>query len=61
MLRLCLQNNLWLVREDSFFDRLEEGVEQIEAAPKAQVGAVVMNFSNIISHEKCGPILNEVE
>jgi hypothetical protein len=45
----------------TFFDRLEEGVEQIEAAPKAQVGAVVMNFRNVISHEKCWPILNEAE
>lgn len=45
----------------TFFDRLEEGVEQIEAAPKAQVGTVVMNFRNIISHEKCWPILNEAE
>jgi hypothetical protein len=45
----------------TFFDRLEEGVEQIEAAPKAQVGAVVMNFRNVIIHEKCWPILNEAE
>ena len=45
----------------TFFDRLEEGVEQIEAAPKAQVGAVVMNFRNVISQEKCWPILNEAE
>ncbi len=45
----------------TFFDRLEEGIEQIEAAPKGQMGAVVMNFRNIISHEKCWPITNEAE
>jgi hypothetical protein len=45
----------------TFFDRLEEGVQQIEVAPKAQVGVVVMNFRNIISHEKCWPIINEAE
>jgi hypothetical protein len=45
----------------TFFDRLEEGVEQIEASPKAQIGAVVMNFRNIISHEECWPIENEAE
>lgn len=43
----------------TFFDNLEKGVEQIEAAPKAQVGIVVVNFRNIISHEKCWPIQNE--
>lgn len=45
----------------TFFDRLKEGIGQIEAAPKAKVGTVVMNFRNIISHEKCWPILNEAE
>jgi hypothetical protein len=45
----------------TFFDNLKKGVEQIEAAPKAQVGIVVMNFRNIISHEKCWPIQNEAE
>lgn len=43
----------------TFYDNLKKGVEQIEAAPKAQVGIVVMNFRNIISHEKCWPIQNE--
>lgn len=45
----------------TFYDNLKKGVEQIEAAPKAQVGAVVMNFRNIINHDKCWPILNEAE
>ena len=45
----------------TFFDSLKKGVEQIEAAPKAQIGIVVMNFRNTISHEDCWPILNEVE
>jgi hypothetical protein len=45
----------------TFYDNLKKGVEQIEAAPKAQIGTVVMNFRNIISHDKCWPILNEAE
>ncbi|NJN70820.1 MAG: hypothetical protein HC801_11450, partial [Nitrospira sp.] len=45
----------------TFYDNLKKGVEQIEAAPKAQVGTVVMNFRNIISHDKCWPIDNEAE
>ena len=45
----------------TFYDNLKKGVEQIEVAPKAQVGIVVMNFRNIINHEKCWPILNEAE
>ena len=45
----------------TFYDNLKKGVEQIEAAPKAQVGIVVMNFRNIISHEECWPILNKAE
>lgn len=45
----------------TFYDNLKKGVEQIEAAPKAQVGIVVMNLRNTISHEACWPILNEAE
>lgn len=45
----------------TFYDNLKKGVEQIEAAPKEQVGTVVMNFRNIINHDKCWPILNEAE
>lgn len=45
----------------TFYDNLKKGVDQIEAAPDAQVGAVVMNFRNIINHDKCWPILNEAE
>lgn len=45
----------------TFYDNIEQGVEQIEAAPKAQVGIVVMNFRNIIRHEECWPILNKAE
>jgi hypothetical protein len=47
--------------EKSFYDNLKKGVEQIEAAPKAQVGAVVISFRNILSHEECWPILNQNE
>lgn len=45
----------------TFYDNLKKGVEQIEAAPKAQVGIVVMNLRNTIRHEECWPILNKVE
>ncbi|HWF59918.1 MAG TPA: hypothetical protein VN666_06375 [Nitrospira sp.] len=45
----------------TFYDNLEKGVEQIEAAPNAQVGTVVMNFRNIISHDECWSIMNEIE
>ena len=45
----------------TFYDNLKKGVEQIEAAPKAQLGIVVMNLRNSISHEACWPILNEAE
>lgn len=43
----------------TFYDNLKKGVEQIEAASKAQRGIVVMNFRNIIRHNECWPILNE--
>ncbi|NGZ04281.1 MAG: hypothetical protein CV090_14670 [Nitrospira sp. WS238] len=45
----------------TFYDNLKKGVEQIEAAPQAQVGAVVINFRNIINHDKCWSIENEAE
>ncbi|MDE3242151.1 MAG: hypothetical protein KGO52_05465 [Nitrospirota bacterium] len=45
----------------TFYDNLKKGVEQIEAAPKAQIGVVVMNLRNTISHEACWPILNEAD
>ena len=45
----------------TFYDNLKKGVEQIEAAPKAQIGIVVMNLRNTISHKACWPILNEAE
>ncbi len=45
----------------TFYDNLKKGVEQIEVAPKAQVGIVLMNFRNIINQDKCWPIDNEAE
>ena len=45
----------------TFYDNLKKGVEQIEAAAKAQRGIVVVNFRNIIRHDECWPILNEAE
>lgn len=45
----------------TFYDNLKKGVEQIEVAPKAQVGIVLINFRNIINHDKCWSIENEAE
>ena len=45
----------------TFYDNLKKGVEQIEAAAKAQRGIVVVNFRNIIRHDECWPIRNEAE
>lgn len=45
----------------TLFENLKKGVEQIEAAPKAQVGIVVVNLRNTISHDECWPLLNEAE
>jgi hypothetical protein len=45
----------------TFFDNLKKGGEQIEAAPKATIGIVVINLRNTISHEDCWPILNDAE
>ncbi|MGE0471826.1 MAG: hypothetical protein AB7L09_06280 [Nitrospira sp.] len=42
----------------TFYDNLKKGVEQIEAAPNAQVGAVVISLRNVIPHDECWPILN---
>jgi hypothetical protein len=43
----------------TFFDNLEKGVDQIEAARRAELGVVVVNFRNFIRHEECWPLLNE--
>jgi hypothetical protein len=43
----------------TFYDNLEIGVRQIEAAPDVELGIVVVNFRNFIPHEKCWPLLNE--
>lgn len=45
----------------TLFDNLKKGVEQIEAAPKASIGIVVVNLRNSISHEDCWPILNDAD
>lgn len=45
----------------TLFDNLKKGVEQIEAAPKAQIGVVVVNLRNTINHEQSWPLLNEAE
>jgi hypothetical protein len=42
----------------TLFDNLKKGVEQIEAAPKAEIGIVVVNLRNAISHDECWPLLN---
>lgn len=45
----------------TLFNNLEKGVEQIEKAPKAEVGIVVVNLRNSICHEECWPLLNDSE
>jgi hypothetical protein len=44
----------------TFFDRLKEGVDQIEVS-QAQVGCVMVNFRNLIDHNAFWPIMNEAE
>ncbi|HYR21479.1 MAG TPA: hypothetical protein VEP30_00965 [Chthoniobacterales bacterium] len=41
----------------TMFDRLKEGIEQIENSP-AEVGCVIINLKNQIDHEKMWPMLN---
>lgn len=45
----------------TLFGNLKKGVEQIEAAPKAEIGIVVANLRNAISHDECWPILNDAD
>lgn len=45
----------------TLFDNVKKGVEQIEAAPKAQIGIVVVNLRNMINHEESWPLLNEAD
>lgn len=44
----------------TFFDRLEEGIDQIERSP-ATKGCVVFNMKNQIDHDRTWPLLNETE
>ena len=44
----------------TLFDRVCEGVDQIERS-HAEVGCVVLNFKNLIDHDHAWPILNEAE
>jgi hypothetical protein len=41
----------------TMFDRLKEGIAQIEKSP-AEVGCVIINLKNQIDHEKTWPLLN---
>ena len=41
----------------TMFDRLKEGIEQIETSP-AEVGCVIINLKNQIDHDKTWPLLN---
>ncbi len=45
----------------TLFDNIKKGVEQIEVAPKAEIGIVVVNLRNVISHEECWPVLNDAD
>jgi len=44
----------------TFFDNLKKGAEQIEVS-EAEVGCVMVNFRNQLSHDVFWPILNEAE
>ncbi len=41
----------------TMFDRLKEGIDQIERSP-AEIGCVIINLKNQIDHEKTWPLLN---
>jgi hypothetical protein len=45
----------------TLFDNVEKGVRQIEAAPDAEVGLVLIGLKNVIQHDKVWPILNPVD
>ena len=42
----------------TMFERLEEGIKQIEVSP-ADTGFVFFNFKNILDHRRAWPIVNE--
>ncbi|MCG3148284.1 MAG: hypothetical protein PCFJNLEI_01727 [Verrucomicrobiae bacterium] len=42
----------------TMFERLEEGVNQIENSPKVETGCVVFNLKNVLDHNLLWPILN---
>lgn len=44
----------------TLYDRISEGLEQIENS-EAEIGCVVVNFRNLIDHNYAWPILNEKE
>ncbi len=44
----------------TMFDRLKEGIEQIQNSP-AEIGCVVINLKNQIDHDKTWPLLNPAE
>jgi hypothetical protein len=44
----------------SIYDNINKGVDQIEASP-AEIGCVVLNFRNLIDHNRSWPIMNETE
>lgn len=44
----------------TMFDRLKEGIDQIEKSP-AEVGCVIINLKNQIDHENTWPMLNKAK
>jgi hypothetical protein len=44
----------------TMFDRLREGIDQIENSP-AEIGCVIINLKNQIDHDKTWPLLNAEE
>jgi hypothetical protein len=42
------------------FDRIEEGIHQIQVSP-AEIGAVIINLKNVIDHDQMWPLLNAAD
>ena len=46
---------------ESIYSNICNGIGQIEASPATTIGCVVLNFRNLIDHNRSWPILNEDE
>lgn len=45
----------------TWFERLEDGVNQINNSPEAEIGCVAFSLKNLLDHDSFLPILNESE